>query len=55
MPKTNKKFDWEIYDNDDNFIDIITASRDEIKNYLKKHPTYTAQEIDYYGGEEFTR
>lgn len=47
MPKTNKLFDWEIYDRDGNFIDILTMTRSESKDYKKKFPQYVIQEIAY--------
>lgn len=47
MPKTKKKFDWEVYDKDDEFIDIITMTRDEAKNYKKDFPNYRLQELGY--------
>lgn len=47
MPKTRKKFDWEIYDENDEFIDILTMSRDEAKDYKKKFPKHQLQEIMY--------
>lgn len=47
MPKTKKKFDWEIYDANGDFIDIITMTRDEMKQYKNKFPKYVIQEIAY--------
>jgi hypothetical protein len=47
MPKTRKKFDWEVYDKNDEFIDIITMTRDEAKRYLESFPSYRLQEISY--------
>ena len=36
MPKTKRKFDWEIYNKEGEFIDILTLSRDEAKIYIPK-------------------
>lgn len=47
MPKTNNKFDWEIFDENDEFLDILTMTRDESKEFLKSHPTYSLKEIEY--------
>ena len=46
MPKTNKKFDWEVYDENGEFIDILTMSRSEAKDYKKKFSDYTIKEIE---------
>lgn len=47
MPKTKKKFDWEIYNKDGDFIDMLTLSRDEAKLYQKKFPDYILKVIAY--------
>lgn len=47
MPKTTKPFDWEVYDENDNFLDILTMTRDEMKEYKHSHPSYTLKEISY--------
>lgn len=47
MSKTNKRFDWEIYDNNGNFLDIISMTRAESKLYLQKFPNYHLTEIAY--------
>lgn len=47
MPKTNKKFDWEIFAEDGEFIDILVMSRAEMKEYQKVHPEYTVKELSY--------
>jgi len=47
MPKTKKKFDWEVYDENDEFLDIISMTRDESKKYLQDFPNYRLQEIAY--------
>ena len=47
MPKTTKPFDWEVYDENDEFIDILTMTRSEVKDYKKTHPNYTLKEIGY--------
>ena len=50
MPKTKKRFDWEVYDENGEFLDIITMTRDECKNYKKKFPHYSLQELGYSDG-----
>ena len=54
MPKTTKPFDWEIYDENGEFLDILTMTRDESKEYQKTHPNYTLTEIGYNddGGDD---
>ena len=47
MPKTTKKFDWEIYDQDEEFIDILSMTRDEMKEYKDSHKGYQVKEIGY--------
>lgn len=47
MPKTKKRFNWEIYDEKGTFLDILTMTRDESKNYQKTFPKYKLQEIGY--------
>lgn len=47
MPKTTKKFDWEIYDENGEFIDILSMSRTECKKYKEQFPNYSVQEIGY--------
>ena len=47
MPKTTRKFDWEVYDENNEFVDIFTMSRSEIKDFKKDHPGYTLKEIGY--------
>ena len=37
MPKTTKPFDWEVYDENGEFIDILSMTRDEMKRYKNKH------------------
>ena len=46
MPKTKKKFDWEIYE-DDEFIDILSMTRDEAKAYKLQFPNQEVLEIAY--------
>lgn len=46
MPKTKKKFDWEIYEGIE-FIDMLSMSRDEMREYQKAHPEYTIKEVGY--------
>ena len=46
MPNTKKKFDWEIYDGDE-FIDILSMTRDEAKEYRKQFPNFEVLEIAY--------
>ena len=55
MPKTKKLFDWEIYDGDKNFIDILSMTRDDAKTYQKNHPEFFITEIAYNDGEDDTR
>ncbi len=47
MPRTKKKFNWEVYDNHGNFIDILSMSRSEQKIYQEKFPNYRLHEIEY--------
>lgn len=47
MPKTNKRFDWEIYDENKEFVDMLTMTRNEMKDYKKKFPKYNIKEISY--------
>lgn len=47
MPKTRKKFDWEIFDEEGEFLDILTMSRDESKIYLKNFPNHQIRELGY--------
>lgn len=47
MPKTRKKFNWEVLDKDGLLIDILTMSRDESKKYKKDFPEHILMEIDY--------
>ena len=54
MPKTLKLFEWEVYDQDGEFIDILTMTRDEMKKYKGDHKGYTISEIGYTddGGDD---
>ena len=54
MPKTKKLFDWEIYDEDGELIDVLTMTRDKMKSYKTSHPNYTINEISYHDGEDDT-
>lgn len=47
MPKTKKKFNWEVYDENGEFLDILAMTRDEAKRYKIKFPNYKLQEIEY--------
>lgn len=47
MPKTRKKFNWEVFDEKGRFIDIFTMSRNESKVYQEQFPDYKLQEIGY--------
>ena len=47
MPRTKKKFNWEIYDARGEFIDILVMSRDEAREYHKQFPDFILQEISY--------
>lgn len=46
MPKTKRPFDWEVYVNGE-FEDVLTMTRNEMKEYQKLHPTYILKEIGY--------
>lgn len=52
MPKTKKKFDWEIYDDNGEFIDILSMTRKESKEYLLNFPNYRIQEIMYTDSDD---
>lgn len=54
MPRTNKPFDWEVYDESGEFLDILSMTRNDIKDYKKSHPRYTLKEIGYTddGGDD---
>lgn len=54
MPKTIKRFDWEIYDENGDFFDILSMTRSESKDYQKKNPKYTLKEIGYNGDGDFS-
>ena len=47
MPRTNKPFDWEVYDEDGEFLDILSMTRNDVKDYKKSHPGYVLKEIGY--------
>ena len=47
MPKTKKKFNWEVFDKLGNFLDILSMSRSEKKVYQDKFPDYKLKEIAY--------
>lgn len=47
MPKTKKKFDWEVYDENNEFIDIISMTRDESKVYKNRFPKHHLLELGY--------
>lgn len=47
MPKTKKKFDWEIYDEEGEFLDIQSMTRDECKRYKQEFPSHTLLELGY--------
>lgn len=55
MPKTKKLFDWEIYDENNELIDILTMTRNQMRDYQQAHPNYTISEISYHDGEDDTR
>ena len=46
MPKTKKKFDWEIYEGDE-FIDILSMTNDEAKMYQQQFPNHEVLKITY--------
>lgn len=56
MPKTTKPFDWEVWEGED-FVDILSLTRNEAKEYRKKNPQYTLKEIGYNddGDGDFSR
>lgn len=47
MPKTKKKFDWEIYDEHNDFIDILSMTREESKKYKERFPDHILLELGY--------
>ena len=47
MPKTKKRFDWEIYDKEGNYIDILTFTRAEAKEFQINFPDLKIREIGY--------
>ncbi len=47
MPKTKKKFDWEVYDNKGEFIDILSMTRNDAKIYLQENSEHILKEIEY--------
>lgn len=40
------KFDWEIYDENGEFLDVLTMTRDEMREYHHQFPNQTYKEID---------
>lgn len=46
MPKTKKKFDWEVYEGDE-FVDILSMTRAEAKLYQQQFPNQELLEIAY--------
>lgn len=40
------KFDWEVYDENGEFLDVLTMSRDEMRDYHHQFPNHTYKEID---------
>lgn len=52
MPKSKNKFDWEIYDEEGDFIDILSMTRHDASKYKNKFPKYRLQEIGYSEGIE---
>lgn len=47
MPKTKKKFNWEVFDEKGEFLDILTMNRKEAKIYQEQFSNYTLKEINY--------
>lgn len=45
MPKTTKKFDYEVYDKYGDFVDILSMTRDEAKRYKQNNPDLELQTI----------
>lgn len=54
MPKTKKLFDWEVYE-DGELIDVLTMTRNQMKEYKEAHPDVILCEISYHDGEDDTR
>lgn len=54
MPKTKKLFDWEVYDENGELIDVLTMTRHKMKEYQESHQNYTINEISYHDGEDDT-
>lgn len=55
MPKTKKLFDWEVYTDAGELVDILTMSREQAKQYQKEFPDMLLNEIGYNDGEDDTR
>ena len=55
MPKTKKLFDWEVYTDTGELLDILTMSREQAKQYQKEFPDMLLNEIGYNDGEDDTR
>lgn len=47
MPNNNSLCDWEVYDENNEFIDILSMKKSEINLFLKKHEGYTVKNIGY--------
>lgn len=47
MPKTTRKFDWEIYTTDGDFLDILSMTRKEMKTYQENNPDKVVKELGY--------
>lgn len=47
MPKTRKRFDWEVYDKNGNYLDILTFTRSEAKEFQLNFPDLKIREIGY--------
>lgn len=52
MPKTRKKFNWEIYNEDGEFQDIISMTRHEMKSFINLYPKLKVKEIEYTDNDQ---
>lgn len=55
MPKTKKLFDWEVYTDTGDLLDILTMTREQAKQYKQEFPDLIIKEISYHDGEDDTR
>lgn len=52
MPKTRKKFNWEVYNEDGEFQDIISMTRHEMKSFISLYPKLKVKEIEYTDNDQ---